>query len=271
MLNLGVDDLACLLASLTAVGICGHHQGRWDTTRSSASSPRSTTQKATRSSCGSRPPRRRSHATSHGGPQEGPDPTRATLPPGPGLDLPTRTDARAARRSSHADRSDRDGAGGANSASGPRRRGPRRNEPTGGPAPCRPFRCGSCWRPASTSATRRAAGTQDEPVHLRGAQRDPHHRPGPDRPAARRRPGVRPRDRRPGRPGPLRRHQEAGPGAGRPGGGPRRPAVRQQALAWRHAHQLRDHQEAHRRCSSSSRHASRTATSSASPRRKRRC
>ena len=58
-------------------------------------------------------------------------------------------------------------------------------------------------------------------------------------------------------------HQEAGPGAGRPGGGPRQPAVRQQALARRHAHQLRDHQEAHRACSSSSRHASRTATSSA--------
>ena len=39
-------------------------------------------------------------------------------------------------------------------------------------------------------------------------------------------------------------------------------AVRQQALARRHAHQLRDDQEADRACSSSSRRARRTATSS---------
>ena len=57
---------------------------------------------------------------------------------------------------------------------------------------------------------------QDAPVHLRRAQRDPHHRPRPDRPAPGRRPRVRPRDRRPRRPGPVRRHQEAGPGADRP-------------------------------------------------------
>ncbi len=56
---------------------------------------------------------------------------------------------------------------------------------------------------------------EDEALHLRGAQRDPHHRPGPDRPASRRRPRLRPRDRRPRRPGPVRRHQEAGPGAHR--------------------------------------------------------
>ena len=37
--------------------------------------------------------------------------------------------------------------------------GPRRKEPTGGRPPCRPFRCGSCSRPESTSATRPAAGT----------------------------------------------------------------------------------------------------------------
>ena len=80
---------------------------------------------------------------------------------------------------------------------------------------------------------------QDAPVHLRGAQRDPHHRPRPDRAAAGRRPRVRPRDRRPRRAGPLRRDQEAGPGADRPGGDPRRHAVRQQALARRHADQLR--------------------------------
>ena len=45
---------------------------------------------------------------------------------------------------------------------------------------------------------------------------------------------------------PLRRHQEAGPGAGHPGGRSRRPAVRQPALAGRHAHQLRHDQEAPR-------------------------
>ena len=88
--------------------------------------------------------------------------------------------------------------------------------------------------------------SQDAPVHLCRAQRDPHHRPRPDRPAPGRRAGVRPRDGRPGRPGPLRGHQEAGPGAGRPGGHARQPAVRQQALAGRDADQLRDDQEADR-------------------------
>ena len=101
-----------------------------------------------------------------------------------------------------------------------------------------------------------------KPVHLRRAQRDPHHRPGPDRPAPRRRARVRPRDRRPRRPGPVRRDQEAGPGAGRPGGDPRQPAVRQQALARRHAHQLRDDQEADRPARAARGPPGRTATSS---------
>ena len=87
---------------------------------------------------------------------------------------------------------------------------------------------------------------QDAPVHLRRAQRDPHHRSRPDRPAPGRRPRGRPRDRRPRRPGPVRRDQEAGPGADRRRGDPRQHAVRPEALARRHADELHDHQEAHR-------------------------
>ena len=51
---------------------------------------------------------------------------------------------------------------------------------------------------------------------------------------------------RPRRVGALRRHQEAGPGAHRPGGGPGRSAVGEQALARRHADELHHDQEAHR-------------------------
>ena len=87
---------------------------------------------------------------------------------------------------------------------------------------------------------------QDAPVHLRGAQRDPHHRPGPDGPAPGRRARGRPGDRRARRAGAVRRHEEAGPGADHRGGDTRQPAVRQQALARRDAHQLHDDQEAHR-------------------------
>ena len=65
-------------------------------------------------------------------------------------------------------------------------------------------------------------------------------------------------------------HQEAGPGAHRRRGGARRHAVRQPALAGRHADQLRDHPASVSACSTSSRHASRTATSSGCPRRKHR-
>ena len=145
---------------------------------------------------------------------------------------------------------------------GPRRRGPRRKEPTGGRHRAVRFDAATARGRSPLRPPDPALEPQDEAVHLRGAQRDPHHRPGPDRPAPRRRPRVRARDRRPRRPGPVRRHQEAGPGARRPGGDPRQPAVRQQALAGRHAHQLRHDQEADRACSSSSRRASRTATSS---------
>ena len=54
------------------------------------------------------------------------------------------------------------------------------------------------------------------------------------------------RDRRPRRERAVRRHQEAGAGAGRCRRRSAPAAVRQQALARRHADQLRDHQEAHR-------------------------
>ena len=57
-------------------------------------------------------------------------------------------------------------------------------------------------------------------------------------------------------------HQEAGPGADRRRGDPRQHAVRQQALARRHAHQLRDHQEAHRPARAARGAPGRPATSS---------
>ncbi len=87
---------------------------------------------------------------------------------------------------------------------------------------------------------------QDEALHLRRAQRHPHHRPGPDGQPAGRRARLRDRHRRQRRLRPLRGHQEAGPGARRRGGHPRRDALRQPPLAGRHAHQLRDHPQAHR-------------------------
>ena len=55
---------------------------------------------------------------------------------------------------------------------------------------------------------------------------------------------VRARDRRPRRHDPVRRHEEAGPGADRRGGDAGRDAVRQPALAGRHADQLRHHPKA---------------------------
>ena len=105
--------------------------------------------------------------------------------------------------------------------------------------------------------------SQDAPVHLRRAQRDPHHRPGPDRPAPGRRPRGRPRDRRPWRAGPVRRDQEAGPGADRRRGDPGQHALRPEALARRHADQLHDHQEAHRPARAARGTPARPATSSA--------
>ena len=76
------------------------------------------------------------------------------------------------------------------------------------------------------------------PVHLRGARRDPHHRPAADRAAARRGAAVRRRRGQQGRDGPLRRHQEAGPRLGQGVGGALRHAVREPAVARRPVDQL---------------------------------
>ena len=79
---------------------------------------------------------------------------------GPGSTRATRPSPARARRGAHT-RTVPTGTvpAGRRRPAGPRRRGPRRNEPTGGRSPCRPFRCGSCSKPESTSATRPAAGT----------------------------------------------------------------------------------------------------------------
>ena len=115
---------------------------------------------------------------------------------------------------------------------------------TGGLAPCRPFRCGSCWKPAFTSATRRAAGiprcARSSSPSATGSTSSISPRPS----SAWMSPGVRARDGRSWRIRAVRRDKEAGPGADPPGGEPGRPAIRQQALARRHAHQLLDDQEA---------------------------
>jgi hypothetical protein len=55
------------------------------------------------------------------------------------------------------------------------------------------------------------------------------------------------RDGRPRRVDPVRRHEEAGPGADRRAGHPRRDALRQPPLARRHAHQLPDDLQAAQR------------------------
>ena len=79
---------------------------------------------------------------------------------------------------------------------------------------------------------------EDEAVHLHRAQRHLHHRPAAD--AAVRRPRLRVHqgDRRPRRHRAVRRHQAAGPGGDRRAGDPGLHAVRQPALAGRHADQL---------------------------------
>ena len=81
---------------------------------------------------------------------------------------------------------------------------------------------------------------EDEALHHDRAQRDLHHRPaavaGLHRPRLR----VHQGHRRQGRHRDVRRHQEAGPGGDRRAGDPRRDALRQPALAGRHAHQLPD-------------------------------
>ena len=81
---------------------------------------------------------------------------------------------------------------------------------------------------------------EDEAVHPHRPQRHLHHRsePGSRLPGQRLR--VRQGDRRPRRQHPVHRHEEAGTGSRRSAGAARRHAVRERALARRHAHQLPD-------------------------------
>ena len=81
---------------------------------------------------------------------------------------------------------------------------------------------------------------EDEALHLRRAQRHLHHRPEPDLGTRRHRLLLRARPRRRRRSDPLRRHEEADPGPGRRIRHRLRHALRQPALARRHAHQLPD-------------------------------
>ena len=81
---------------------------------------------------------------------------------------------------------------------------------------------------------------EDEALHPHRAQRHLHHRPAAVADVHRQRLRVRQGDGRPRRHHPLRRHEEAGPGADRRAGDARRPALRQPALARWHAHQLPD-------------------------------
>ena len=85
---------------------------------------------------------------------------------------------------------------------------------------------------------------EDEAIHLHRAQRHLHHRPAAVADLHRPRVRVRQGDRRPRRHGAVRRHQEAGAGSDRRAGHPRRHALRQPALARRHAHQLPDRLQA---------------------------
>ena len=85
---------------------------------------------------------------------------------------------------------------------------------------------------------------QDEALHHDRAQRHLHHRPAAVADLHQRRLRVHQGDRRPRRHHPVRRHQEAGPGAHRRPGDPRRYAVRDLPLARWHAHQLQHDQQA---------------------------
>ena len=80
---------------------------------------------------------------------------------------------------------------------------------------------------------------EDEAVHLRRAQRHPHHRPAADGPRCSSAPSTSWSQTVAAGPiGAVRRHQEAGAGRDPRRGGARRPVLRHQPLAGRHAHQL---------------------------------
>ena len=87
---------------------------------------------------------------------------------------------------------------------------------------------------------------EDEALHLRRPRRHLHHRPAADAEADRDGLHLRPRHRRRRRHDHVRRHQEAGPGPDPVLRREVRHALRQRALARRHAHQLRDDLQAGR-------------------------
>ena len=108
---------------------------------------------------------------------------------------------------------------------------------------------------------------EDEAIHLHRAQRHLHHRPAADARVHRQRLRVRQADRRARRLDPVRRHQASGAGSRRRAGAARGHALRQPALAGRHAHQLPDRATSGCSASRSSRTSSRPARWSACPRR----
>src|SRR3954454_704476 len=85
---------------------------------------------------------------------------------------------------------------------------------------------------------------QDEAFHLHRAQRHLHHRPAAVAVVHRLRLRLRQGDRGARRHDPLRRHEEAGPGARGRAGRPRGHALREPALAGRDAHELPDRPQA---------------------------
>ena len=139
--------------------------------------------------------------------------------PVPGEPHPTARPRHRARRSSHADRPDRGGAGATNGIPRPRpspatRSAEERTEQEVAHRAVR-FDAAAARGRSPLRPPDPPLESQDAPVHLRGAQRDPHHRPRPDRPASGRGARGRARHRGARRPGAVRRDEEAGAGADR--------------------------------------------------------
>ena len=99
----------------------------------------------------------------------------------------------------------------------------------------RPDRCRRALR-----APRQPVEPEDEAVHLRQAEPDPYHRLEGDRPRPAPRDQVLPAGRRGERADPVRRDQATGGRDDRRGMQPLPDALRDRALAGRHAHQLPD-------------------------------
>src|SRR5665213_3721836 len=96
--------------------------------------------------------------------------------------------------------------------------------------------------------------SEDETVHLPGAQRDLHHRSRAHRPKTARNVRRDPADVARGESHPLRRYQEAGSGSGSRRGRPRRNLFHQPALAGRNAHQLRHDSKTNRALARAGKH-----------------